>query len=216
MNCALTVSALLGHTVLYIDTTNSFDALRLDQILKSRKRLQPEFKDRTTSDVLSKIRCVKCFNVFQILDILDNTIQQIESDSSPFHSALRLIIVDSIGSLIAPILGGLKNPTGHVLMIQVARTLKTIATSYEIGVLVTNYTVSSGAGFKAALGESWTYVPNTQITLYADQVKAKKKQASGSSMVIVRRAELTKSPIQPSGLIVNFEINDNGVTSVQQ
>jgi hypothetical protein len=53
-----------------------------------------------------------------------------------FYRSLRLLVVDSLGAVISPCLGG-KQSQGHALMMQIARQLKLLAHEFDIAVLVT-------------------------------------------------------------------------------
>ncbi|XP_044481836.1 DNA repair protein RAD51 homolog 4-like isoform X3 [Mangifera indica] len=78
---------------------------------------------------------------------------------------VRLLIVDSISSLITPVLGG-SGSQGRALMISAGFLLKKLAHEHNLAVLVTNHTVGGDGGVpKPALGESWKSVPHVRLFL---------------------------------------------------
>ncbi|XP_071720339.1 DNA repair protein RAD51 homolog 4 isoform X2 [Rutidosis leptorrhynchoides] len=106
---------------------------------------------------------------------------------------VRLLIVDSISSLIAPVLGG-SNSQGYVLMVSVGYLLKELADRHNIAVLVTNHMVSGeGGNLKPALGESWKNIPHVRLQLSWDH-------ASTSCVRILRHPHIA------SGTSANFMI----------
>jgi len=102
---------------------------------------------------------------------------------------------------MSPVIVGGKQQQGHSLLISAARLMKVIATEYNIAFLVTNHSVSGGEDnrnkLRAGLGESWTFVPNTQLTLYNKRN--------------VRYACLTKSSRLSCDLQGTFQIQADGV-----
>jgi hypothetical protein len=52
----------------------------------------------------------------------------------PFYGSLRLIIIDCLSTILAPLVG--RNPKGHAIMVSVIRALKALATRYRIAILV--------------------------------------------------------------------------------
>lgn len=99
--------------------------------------------------------------------------------------APHLVIVDSVSALIAPVLGGAHGSgQGHALMAAVARSLKNLAETLSLAVLVTNHMVGGGsrrlegdpsaagpgaglapAGNRPALGEGWRNQPHVRVQL---------------------------------------------------
>ncbi|XP_031743460.1 DNA repair protein RAD51 homolog 4 isoform X5 [Cucumis sativus] len=124
---------------------------------------------------------------------------------------VQLLIIDSISSLITPILGG-SSSQGHALMISAGTLLKKIAHEHNIAVLVisylkilqlqhgflstvTNHTVGGDRGTsKPALGESWKSVPHVRLQLSRD---------AGSN---VCQASILKHSSMASGMTARFVI----------
>ncbi|PWA24410.1 hypothetical protein CCH79_00011934 [Gambusia affinis] len=79
--------------------------------------------------------------------------------------SVKVLIVDSVSAVIAPLLGGKQNE-GMSLMMEVAAALKTMAKDFSVAVLVTNHVTRSGSGeAQPGLGVSWSHVPRTRILL---------------------------------------------------
>ncbi|KAL6577229.1 hypothetical protein OROMI_011505 [Orobanche minor] len=78
---------------------------------------------------------------------------------------IRMLIIDSLSSLIAPILGG-GGAHGHALMLTAGFLLKELAHEHNLSVLVTNHMVAGEVGVsKPALGESWKGIPHVRLVL---------------------------------------------------
>lgn len=112
-----------------------------------------------------KIQVCKIFDVYKLIDSLHQVIEYIKSDKSDFHQNLRLIIIDSIATILTPILEN--EPRPYQLMSQLSQLMKVIANHYEIAFLITNNQVNDfdNKKVKASLGEFWKQIPNNQIHL---------------------------------------------------
>jgi RAD51-like protein 3 len=157
-------------TIAYIDSSSSFSPDRV--IDMHTEWLTKQHKEAITSqgmvDLLNHIKYYKCFDAYSLIDILSNIENGLKLKETPHYRNLKLVVVDSIGAIMGSIVGG-KQSQGHVLMTSAARLMKVIATDYNIAFLVTNHTVTAmeeGRGkVRAALGESWHSIPNTQVML---------------------------------------------------
>jgi len=158
---------------------------------------------------MSNVRCFKAFDAFTLLAVLDNIGYHLEkqkeiqnnNDENGYYSKLQLIIIDSMASVIGPILGG-GQTIGHAIMMNISRTLKNLALKHNIAFLLTNYAVIEERGDKkkkAGLGESWAYVPNTQLFFHNDVMNN------------TRHAVVTKSSYSGTGTRAYFQITDVGV-----
>ena len=65
-----------------------------------------------------------------------------QSGGAALPNRVSLLVIDSVSSLISPILGAKQANQGHVLMIQLATSLKQLAATLGLAVLATNHTVS--------------------------------------------------------------------------
>jgi hypothetical protein len=116
-------------TVIYIDTGNNFSATRLLQMYKATKQqftvrvqctllvvsnsrsLQDEKEKREKmADVLNKLRVFRAHDVFTLLNVLDQIKAMANNDDAEFVSRTKLLIIDSLGSLLSSVIG--KNSLG--------------------------------------------------------------------------------------------------------
>ncbi|XAR60535.1 ATP diphosphatase [Bertholletia excelsa] len=121
-----------------------------------------QVNQKSLETVLKGIICYSVFDIFMLLDVL----HQLNSNfSSETGGQVQLLVVDSISSLLTPVLGG-RGSHGRALMVSTGSLLKKMAHEHNIAVLVTNHMVSGeGGNSKPALGESWKSVPHVRIQL---------------------------------------------------
>ncbi|XP_022422111.1 DNA repair protein RAD51 homolog 4 isoform X2 [Delphinapterus leucas] len=143
----------------------------------------------------------------RILQLLQARTPEEEEQVSSSSGTLKVVVVDSVTAVVAPLLGG-QQREGLALMMQLARELKTLARDLSVALLVTNHmTRDRDSGqLKPALGRSWSFVPSTRLLLDTSQGAG----ASGSW----RMACLTKSPRLPTGFQEMVDIGTWG-TPVQ-
>ncbi|KAK9048090.1 hypothetical protein SSX86_032947 [Deinandra increscens subsp. villosa] len=132
---ASNVAMKLG-SVVFIDSGNSFSPTRIKQIVT---RISGSVENRVHGILQQAMRNIECHAVFDVYALL-NVLHQLKSslESQAGYKA-RLIVVDSISSLIAPILGG-SNAQGYALMVSVGYLLKKLADRHNIAVLVSYLT----------------------------------------------------------------------------
>lgn len=157
--------------VMYLDTSNSFSPSRIATIIDGTNDLS----DRKGFDLLSKERlktvmqsiiCESVFDIFGMFEVLHQLeVSLLNEKVIGDGRRICLLIIDSISSLLAPIIGG-KYPQGRSMMISLAMILKKLAYEHNLAVLVTNHMVSAGNGaVKPALGESWKSVPHVRLMI---------------------------------------------------
>ncbi|WPT10974.1 DNA repair protein RAD51-like protein 4 [Picochlorum sp. SENEW3] len=201
---AAAVTASRGERVIYIDTGNSFRASRLVSIIGNVSNTA----FRRAEDALD---CVTVLNVHRMDDLL-HEMQQALKTSTP-----SMIIIDCLGSLVAPTLGGVAYDAGHDVLSRMAMHLKRIAAEHHVAVLVTNYTIGGEYGQpsghlsseddafymkRAALGDTWVGQPHVRLQLVMHQDDTSHHQGSSRA----RRAFLHQSTNMPSGACVDFDI----------
>ena len=172
---ATNVCATTAASVLYIDTSQSFSIDRCSEIHRS----WPAEEVSELLPTLDRIRHQPCHSIHQLLATLHNLQHELQQARSSFAQSLRVVIIDSIAALLAPVIGG-GQQRGHALLTMTSHMLHSIATQHHIAVLVTNHTVSridrgtdSHEGgrvagerkMQPALGESWRYVADTRLVL---------------------------------------------------
>ncbi|CAN6442493.1 unnamed protein product [Victoria cruziana] len=154
----LAAAAHIAHkymcTVMFLDTCCSF----------SSKRIACHEKERCFTRVMKSILCRPVFDILELSEVLHQIEITLASQVESQHTKMRLLIIDSVSSLIAPILG--RNSTGHSAMVSIGYLLKRLAIEYNVAVLVTNHMVGGEGGIlKPALGESWKRLPHIRLLL---------------------------------------------------
>ncbi|KAM7278713.1 hypothetical protein ACFE04_005847 [Oxalis oulophora] len=159
----------IGSTI-YLDTGNSFSSLRISRLVeKSRGLASNQARHSVLQKVMSNIICHSVFDIFMMVDVLNQLEFNLGSQINRENQRVRLLVIDSISSLLAPILGG-SGSQGHALMVSAGYMLKKLAHDYNLAVLVTNHTVGGDGGIsKPALGESWKNIPHARLILNRDR-----------------------------------------------
>uniref|UniRef100_A0AAA9RY22 RAD51 paralog D n=2 Tax=Bos TaxID=9903 RepID=A0AAA9RY22_BOVIN len=152
---------------------------------------------------LQRIQVVRAFDIFQMLDVLQDLRGAVSQQVSSSSGTLKVVVVDSVAAVVAPLLGG-QQREGLALMMQLARELKTLARDLSVAVLVTNHmTRDRDSGqLKPALGRSWSFVPSTRLLLDSTQ--------SSGSLGSWRVVCLTKSPRLPTGCQETVDLGSLG------
>ncbi|KAL6596953.1 hypothetical protein ACP70R_047087 [Stipagrostis hirtigluma subsp. patula] len=170
LHSASHVAAMNMGSVMYLDTSNSFSPSRIAGIIDVLPTsLVKEPKNLRLKRVMSSIICETVFDIFSLFEVLHQLEISLKDKVNKGGIKICLLIIDSISSLLAPIIGG-KYPQGRSMMISVAMTLKKLAAEHNLSVLVTNHMVSAGNGaHKPALGESWKAVPHVRLVTSCDR-----------------------------------------------
>ena len=168
--------AALGHRVVYVDTTGGFSAMRVKQF---HRGFFTEDADKTEvaqhlKQTLNLIAVHSCHDVFSLLHLLSQLGEEAsEDDNNPEHATMGLLVIDSLSSLLSPLLTKAHHQ-GYTIMATVAAMLRGLAATRKTAVLYTNHTVSAGqdsladdhgSNLKPALGARWTSVPHRRIRL---------------------------------------------------
>ncbi|ONI00081.1 hypothetical protein PRUPE_6G066800 [Prunus persica] len=94
--------------------------------------------------IMNSIVCHSVFDIFTMFNVLHRLVINFPSQLQK-GGQVRLLIVDSISSLITPILGN-SGSQGRALMISAGYMLKKLAHEHNVAVLVTNHTVGGERG----------------------------------------------------------------------
>ncbi|KAM0850499.1 hypothetical protein ACQ4PT_053031 [Festuca glaucescens] len=163
------VAARHMGAVLYLDTSNSFSPSRIARILDERPiSFIKEPKDVRLKRVMSSIICESVFDIFALFEVLNQLEISLNNKVNNGGNKICLLIIDSISSILAPIIGG-KYSQGRSMMISVAVILKKLADKHNLSVLVTNHMVGGNGAPKPALGESWKAVPHIRLVISRDR-----------------------------------------------
>ncbi|XWS74183.1 hypothetical protein CRYUN_Cryun02cG0193900 [Craigia yunnanensis] len=159
-----------NYMVLYLDTGNSFSPQRIAHFLgKTNELASAKAKDQILQKVMSNILCHSVFDIFGMFNVLHQLEYHLGHQDRGGGCQMRLLIVDSISLLIAPVLGGTSSQ-GRALMTSAGYLLKKLAHQHNLAVLVINHTVGGEGGTsKPALGESWKSIPHSRLLLSCDR-----------------------------------------------
>ena len=170
-----------AERVVYIDTCNSFHGGRfrdiLGQVLSasmgSGSVAEPELDARLRAG-MGKVRIMRAFSLEALVLCLERLVRHFEDVSAEVEEP-RLVVVDSVAAVVAPVLGGRGNAAGYNAMALLSKLLNELAASLGVSVFITNTTVradwASGDhdSFKASMGRWWTFTPSVQIRMDADE-----------------------------------------------
>ncbi|XP_047255671.1 DNA repair protein RAD51 homolog 4 isoform X5 [Capsicum annuum] len=177
--------------IVFLDSGNSFSPKRVSQIITQTSDLSAYEVDKGLQQVMNNIVCLSVFDIFTLFEVLHQLKNNLRSQ---IDQHIRMVIIDSISSLITPILGG-GGAHGHALMVSVGFLLKRLAHEHDISILVTNHmVVGEGGTSKPALGESWRSIPHVRLLLSRGHIR------NISSMSVLRH------PHMATGDRVEFEL----------
>nr|GMD12467.1 DNA repair protein RAD51 homolog 4 isoform X2 [Ipomoea batatas]GMD18922.1 DNA repair protein RAD51 homolog 4 isoform X2 [Ipomoea batatas] len=154
--------------VVFLDTCNSFSPKRVAEVVSQMSDNSTSKAKKSLEHVMSNIVCYSVFDIFTMLDVVHHLKSTMRSQSG---CRARMLIIDSISSLITPVLGG-SGAHGRALMASAGFILKQLADEHNLPVLVTNHMVAGEAGLlKPALGESWKSIPHIRLLLSRDSTR---------------------------------------------
>ncbi|XP_047255668.1 DNA repair protein RAD51 homolog 4 isoform X2 [Capsicum annuum] len=167
--------------IVFLDSGNSFSPKRVSQIITQTSDLSAYEVDKGLQQVMNNIVCLSVFDIFTLFEVLHQLKNNLRSQ---IDQHIRMVIIDSISSLITPILGG-GGAHGHALMVSVGFLLKRLAHEHDISILVTNHmVVGEGGTSKPALGESWRSIPHVRLLLSRGHIR------NISSMSVLRHPHM--------------------------
>uniref|UniRef100_A0A2P2LSY2 DNA repair protein RAD51 homolog 4 isoform X1 n=3 Tax=Rhizophora mucronata TaxID=61149 RepID=A0A2P2LSY2_RHIMU len=187
-----------NHTgkVIYIDTGNSFSPQRIESfVARNSDPIYIQARSNIIQKVMSNIVYHSVFDIFAMFDVLHQLENNLTSQVLKEDCKVLLLIIDSISSLITPVLGG-SGSQGHALMTTAGVLLKKLAHEHNIVLLVTNHMVGGeGSNLKPALGETWKSIPHVRLRL---------SRNNGSN---VCNLSVLKHPAIASSLAATFTID---------
>ncbi|KAJ5066246.1 DNA repair protein rad51 [Anaeramoeba ignava] len=193
--------------ICYIDTSNSFSAMRLKEIhenyikneIKEDELGENDQKNQEDPyDFLFRIRVAKLFNIFDLF----KTIKEISSQKLEFFQDIKLLVIDSISHISSPIIS--KATRGRELISFLSHDLKKIANDLDIAILITNAFVSVDLNrkkHKPALGEMWYTVPSVRLEMDYQWI--------GDGNVLC--AKITRSPRVKKENSLIYQIDESGI-----
>lgn len=159
--------------VVFVDTSNTFPAQRIADMYtahleQSEGYVPPEDDVAGTASpeefLVQIMQCIEwksAYNVHDLLHVLTQLYEDLESKASEFYENVRLIVIDSLAAVIAPVLGGRDGFVGHSIMTQVARLLKDIGMQQDVAIMVdlplrvAAAVADTGAVYKLHCGRRW-------------------------------------------------------------
>lgn len=190
------------NSLFVIDPNGSFVCERLLEIITQRKASSTT---QFLQDCLARVKYLNGSDAISVLSELHRIEQEMAAKKCSFYCKMNLLVLDTITSLISPILGG-GQTQGHMIMVELGRALKRLAADYNIAVIVINNVVldrDSALEYKPALGKSWRMMPHSRLHL----------DASKNTIGIAKRFRgmLTKSNKKETGETALFGINESGL-----
>ena len=167
---------------------------------------------------LEKLLVVPVFDVSSLVTGLQDVVRKCTRKTM---TKPTMIIIDSIGTVLAPLLGGISFDVGHEIMHGLGLYLKGIAGNLNAAVIITNHTVGSGHGGtglgpeftfkKSALGEAWCSQAHTRVELLVSNQDPTNSNATAGISAhdphrVMRRAYLHASTMVSSGRCVQFRV----------
>eukprot|EP00053_Salpingoeca_punica_P006099 m.58748 g.58748 ORF g.58748 m.58748 type:complete len:331 (+) comp13531_c0_seq1:209-1201(+) len=195
--------------VVFIDSGSSTCIARVQEILRAQHPSVGE-------ECLGRLRMLRVFDA----DALGDVLQQLAQASWPSPAGcVRLLVIDSVASILAPAVGG-QHTQGHALLASIAIQLKQLAQQLNIAVLMTNYLVSADRTVpRPALGVMWASVPHTRVLLASatqNQTQELPPSAGATASAVAcdersRLAILVKSSVAACGRAARFYLGEAGV-----
>lgn len=202
----------------------------------------PSEFDDNLAGVLSRIQRYEATNFFQLFTTLAHIRRELEEETnlpvavgSAQRAKLRLVIIDSIAALLAPLMH-CTQVTWPMLVAALGAQLRSLAKDFGIAIVVTNTVITTfapnvdnymhlkGADPKVgaqlqrtiantmvkapALGATWLGVCDTRLMLEQLPSTVRTKYFQGSMTVV-------KSKVGPTGSSLHFKIDASGLFPIQ-
>lgn len=138
-----------------------------------------------------------------------------------------LIILDSLGAVITPILGGARNLQGHAALSTCAMLMKQVAAQLRAAVLVSNHVVRGNSHHRydsqnrqsetkqPALGFSWQHQAHLRLELFRPPVSKNGERLVGDCTKSgTLRVKYSTHLHRFNGRCVDLELSEAGVTAM--
>ncbi|XP_076452189.1 DNA repair protein RAD51 homolog 4-like [Babylonia areolata] len=205
LRCAVTVAGTHAQNVVFIDTCGSFSTQAVSCFLPQSEGCEDLQGSQLLEDTLSRICCVQASDVYSLLSVLDDLRSALKTQSQSQYSGARLVVVDCVAALFAPIQGG-QQIDSLALLEQLGLQLKSLAVECSLAVVVTNNVTRAVSGDpQPSLGRVWTHTPHTRVLL--------ERYPSGSALASAaaaaspfRKATLVKSVRTATSLTAHIDL----------
>ncbi|KAJ7179422.1 P-loop containing nucleoside triphosphate hydrolase protein [Mycena filopes] len=180
-------------SVLWIDTTGDFSAVRASEILEL-------FQEPDASHALERLQVSSAFTVDTMYEVLEEL--RFSFQANPPHDCkIRGVVVDTVASLFGPILSPVSSQ-GHAIMTGFMRQLRAFAETFSLAVFVVN----NSAAFtpfipnsvfnnpnirKPALGPSFTFLTDATLWLAKDAAETGMENDTTQHAVQVYRSKIS-------------------------
>lgn len=182
---------------------------------------------------LDHISVVNAYSIHKVLQELDSLLQK-DPNTPNTSQPPSLVILDSLGAVITPVLGGARNLQGHAVLSTCAMLLKQVAAQLKSVVIVSNHVVRGFAPYQdnaqhrfreksqPALGFSWQHQAHLRLELSMASANDSGGGGSdfGGSLYILskitknRRLSMKYSTYLPvSGRYIDVEVSEAGLTA---
>lgn len=151
-----------NQNVAFVDSKNDFYINRFIEIGNAISG------DQSIEDCLDHVLILKKFEAIDVVKGLGSVIKLVKSGDNQFFNKLNLIILDSIASLLLPLLieerKGLE--TAGAMANKITHLLRDLAHVHDLCIVVTNHaTVDQSGALKPSLGRLFNKVPNIRLQL---------------------------------------------------
>ncbi|ORY52625.1 hypothetical protein BCR33DRAFT_711888 [Rhizoclosmatium globosum] len=126
-------------TALFVDSNCSFSIERIKTLFEKSDRFHAAREQGMTAEhILSRLKVSHCYDAHQLLDLLTSLQWSLYNQTGEFEGQLKFLIIDSVGSLLAPVVG---LPGQQAFLSSVGVVLDAIS-SYGIPVVVCAFEIS--------------------------------------------------------------------------
>jgi len=129
----------INNTVFFLDTRGSFSIKRIIDFCYSENNSNTK-NSEDIKNLLTRIQHQGVYSYHELFNIFEKTISNTENSNFEFYKNLKLIVINSISSLIFPIIGQ-NDYTRNSVMSSISLYLNILAKKYNISILLTNFTV---------------------------------------------------------------------------
>lgn len=195
---AHTVCSKMSTVVVYVDTQGSFSATRVKDIVSLNIVAQC-----SVENVLSRVIVYSITDLFQLVSFVWELREKIASMSEMFYSNINVFIIDSLSSLILPLVGNDQAEVTNVVD-ELVFSMRLLAQEYSIAIIYTSSPAPFHNGrLKPILSSMWESVPNVRLNLGSMENVSNDEQTG----VIT----LTKSSRIENGKFSHYRITQSGI-----
>jgi RAD51-like protein 1 len=184
--CLQSLIQFPNSSVIFLDSSNSFNPIRFGEMAMAK----------FDGDETKVTNCLSSVFRMEIQDskALHKVLSELEELVTVKKT--KLIVLDSLGSLIQKEFGSNQNIQRNDVLSSEAQKMKYIAESFSIPIVVTNHLIKSRDIAVPMLGNTWAHCVNTRLILEKNEE--------------IKWIRIAKSPVAEN-LTIPFHIMDRGV-----